>query len=382
MQLISTTDALAQACRRLAGHPYVTVDTEFMREQTFYPELCLIQMASPEEELLVDPLAEGLDLEPFLTLMANHDVLKVFHAARQDLEIIYLKSRALPEPLFDTQVAAMVCGFGDSISFSNLARRLAGVDIDKTSQFTDWSRRPLSQKQLHYALGDVIHLRPIYEKLSAELDRTGRASWLDEEMAGLMSHETYEQHPERAWQRLKLRVKSRKALGVLMEVADWRERAAQTQNVPRSRILKDDAIYDIANQMPETAEELQQLRSIHEGFSRSARGRELVEAVKRGLKRDPKTLPQLERSHPMPPEATAVLELLKVLLKSIAAEHNVAARLIASSEELEEIASKAKPDVPAMKGWRYELFGDAAMKLKAGKLGLVIRDGEVRAEEL
>jgi ribonuclease D len=382
MQLISTTDALAQACRRLAGHPYVTVDTEFMREQTFYPELCLIQMASPEEELLVDPLAEGIDLEPFLRLMADQNVLKVFHAARQDLEIIYLKSRALPEPLFDTQVAAMVCGFGDSVSFSNLARRLAGVDIDKTSQFTDWSRRPLSQKQLHYALGDVIHLRPIFEKLSAELDRTGRASWLDEEMAGLMAHETYEQHPERAWQRLKLRVKNRRALGVLMEVAEWRERAAQTQNVPRGRILKDDAIYDIANQMPETPEELQQLRSIHDGFSRSARGRELVEAVKRGLNRDPKTLPQLERTKPMPPEANAVLELLKVLLKSIAAEHNVAARLIASSEELEEIAASPKPDVPAMKGWRREMFGEAAMKLKAGKLGLVIRGGEVRAEEL
>ncbi len=382
MQLIATTDTLAEACRRFRSHPYVCVDTEFMREQTFYPELCLIQMASPQEELLVDPLAAGLDLTPFLELMADHDVLKVFHAARQDLEIVFLKSGQVPEPLFDTQVAAMVCGFGDSISFSNLAKKLAGVDIDKSSQFTDWSRRPLSEKQLHYALGDVVHLRPIYERLSEQLEHSGRASWLDEEMAGLMAHDTYRQHPEEAWQRLKLRVKNRKALGVLVEVAEWRERSAQTQNVPRGRILKDDAIYDIANQMPETSEQLQQLRSVHDGFSRSARGKELVEAVKRGLKRDAKTLPELERAKPMPPEANAVLELLKVLLKSIAAEHNVAARLIASSDDLEKIAASSKPDVPALHGWRRELFGEAALKLKAGGLGLVVRDGEVHAVEL
>lgn len=382
MQLIASTDTLADACRRFRSQPYVCVDTEFMREQTFYPELCLIQMASPKEELLVDPLAQGIDLTPFLELMADHNVLKVFHAARQDLEIVFLKSGQVPEPLFDTQVAAMVCGFGDSISFSNLAKKLAGVDIDKSSQFTDWSRRPLSDKQLHYAVGDVVHLRPIYEKLAEQLERTGRASWLDEEMAGLMAHETYRQHPEQAWQRLKLRVKNRKALGVLVEVAEWRERSAQTQNVPRSRILKDDAIYDIANQMPETSEQLQQLRSIHDGFSRSARGKELVEAVKRGLKRDAKTLPELERTKPMPPEANAVLELLKVLLKSIAAEHNVASRLIASSDDLEQIAASSKPDVPALHGWRRELFGEAALKLKAGKLGLVVRNGEVHAVEL
>jgi ribonuclease D len=382
MQLITTTDTLAEACRRFRRQPYVAVDTEFMREQTYYPILCLIQMASPEEELLVDPLSDKLDLAPFLELMADHNVLKVFHAARQDLEIVYLKSGQLPEPLFDTQVAAMVCGFGDSISFSNLAKRIAGVDIDKSSQFTDWSRRPLSDKQLHYALGDVVHLRPIYEHLADNLERTGRASWLDEEMAGLMAHETYRQNPGSSWQRLKLRVKSRKALGVLMEVAAWREQAAQTQNVPRSRILKDDAIYDVANQIPETIEQLQQLRSIHDGFSRSARGRELVEAVKRGLDRDTKSLPQLERSKPIPPEANAVLELLKVLLKSVAAEHQVAARVIASSDELEEIAASKKPDVPALNGWRRELFGEAALKLKSGRLGLVIRDGVVHAVEM
>jgi ribonuclease D len=309
-------------------------------------------------------------------------VLKVFHAARQDLEILYLKAGQLPEPLFDTQVAAMVCGFGDSISFSNLAKRLAGIDIDKSSQFTDWSRRPLSEKQIRYALGDVVHLRPIYEKLSDQLERSGRASWLNEEMASLMAHETYRQRPETAWQRLKLRVRNRKALAVLMEIAEWRERAAQTQNVPRSRILKDDGLYEIANQMPETPEELQQLRGIHEGFSRSARGREVVEAVKRGLRRDPKTLPELEHARPISPEATAVLELLKVLLKSIAANHNVAARLIASSEDLEAIAASPKPDIPALKGWRRELFGEAALKLKSGRLGLVIRDGEVHAVEM
>ncbi|MEZ5923575.1 MAG: ribonuclease D [Hyphomicrobiaceae bacterium] len=382
MQLITTTDALAEACRRLRGHSYVAVDTEFMREQTYYPELCLIQLASPVEELLVDPLSERLDLGPFLELMADHNVLKVFHAARQDLEIVYLKSGQLPEPLFDTQVAAMVCGFGDSISFMNLAKKIAGVDIDKSSQFTDWSRRPLSEKQLRYALGDVVHLRPIYERLADDLERSGRAEWLDEEMSGLMAHETYRQHPEEAWQRLKLRVKSRKALGVLMEVAEWRERSAQTQNVPRGRILKDDAIYDIANQMPQSIDQLQQLRSIHDGFSRSQRGREIVEAVKRGLDRDPRTLPQLDRAKPVPPEANAVLELLKVLLKAVAAEHQVAARLIASSEDLEAIAISDKADVAALTGWRRELFGEAALKLKSGRLGLVIRGGQVNAVEV
>jgi ribonuclease D len=382
MHVISTTNELAEVCARLAAGPYVTVDTEFMRESTFYPELCLIQMAGEHDVCLVDPLAPGIELAPFFALMADKRVLKVFHAARQDVEIIVLKSGTVPQPLFDSQIAAMVCGFGDSVSFSTLVKKVTGTDIDKSSQFTDWSKRPLSKKQLTYAAGDVTYLRPIYEHLASELDKSGRSAWLQEEMAELTSPGTYDQKPEMAWQRLKLRVKSRKALGVLMELADWRERAAQSQNVPRSRILKDDAIYDIANQAPQSLEQLGELRTIHSGFSRSARGAEVLDAVKRGLARDPKTVPPLPRGTPVPAEALAILDLLRVLLKAVSAEHGVAAKMIASSEDLEQLALDNDADVHALKGWRRELFGNKALALKNGQLVLGMRDGNVRAIEL
>ncbi len=379
MQVITTTQELASACARLAEQPAVTVDTEFMRESTFYPELCLIQIAGGADELLIDPLADGLDLAPFFKLMADERVLKVFHAARQDLEIIFLKSGVIPKPLFDTQVAAMVCGFGDSVSFSTLVKKVTGTDIDKSSQFTDWKRRPLTEKQLTYALGDVTYLTAIHAHMAAELTRSGRSGWLDEEMAELTSPLTYDQRPELSWQRLKLRVKSRKALGVLMEVAAWRETTAQSQNVPRSRVLKDDAIYDIANQMPQSAEQLSELRTIHNGFARSARGPEVLAAIKRGIGRDPKTLPPMPKNTPVPAETLAVLDLLRVLLKAVAAEHGVAPKMIASSEELEQIALNSEADVHALRGWRHELFGSKALQLKAGQLVLGIRDGSVRA---
>ena len=379
---MTTTNELAGVCGRLAQAPYVTVDTEFVRETTFWPDLCLIQIAGGADECLVDPLAPGIDLKPFFALMANAAVLKVFHAARQDLEIIHLLSRVIPKPIFDTQVAAMVCGFGDSISFSNLVRNIVGTEIDKSSQFTDWRRRPLSAKQLTYALSDVTQLRPVYEHLAAELEKTGRAGWLAEEMTALTDAATYEQHPETAWQRLKLRVKSKKALGVLVEVAAWRERTAQSANVPRGRVLKDEAIYDIANQMPKTAEELGELRTINDGFARSARGQELVAAVKAGLARDPATLPQLERGTSTPVEAQAVLELLKVLLKASAAEHGVAPKMIATTDDLERLAVEGEPDVMALKGWRRELFGGRALALKHGKLALKVRNGAIEAVEI
>ena len=267
--------------------------------------------------MIVDPMAPGLDLKPFWELMANEAVVKVFHAARQDIEIVYARAGLVPHPVFDTQVAAMVCGFGESVSYVNLVKNVTGVDIDKSSRFTDWSRRPLSDKQLEYALGDVTHLRDVYRHLKADIEKADRSDWLNEEMGVLTDPKTYESHPDEAWQRLKLRVKNRKALAVLMELAAWRERLAQSQDVPRSRILRDEALYDIANQAPTSAEQMSQLRTLSEGFSRSARARDIVDAVKRGLERDMKTVPAVSRGAQLSAESSALVELLRVLLEGI-----------------------------------------------------------------
>jgi ribonuclease D len=378
MDVISTTADLHTLCEKLGGSDHVTVDTEFLRETTFWPQLCLIQLAGKDAEAVVDPMAPGLDLAPFYKLMADTRVVKVFHAARQDIEIVFTKTGVVPSPVFDTQVAAMVCGFGESISYVNLVKRISGADIDKSSRFTDWSRRPLSEKQLVYALGDVTHLRDVYASLKKDLDASGRAHWLAEEMSTLTNPDTYDTDPEKAWQRLKLRVKGKKALAVLVELAAWRERLAQAQDVPRGRILRDEALYDIANQMPVTAEALGQLRTLSDGFGRSARAREIIDVVKAGLARDTKTLPKMERSEALSAEATATLELLKVLLKSAAAEHRVAPRMIADSEALELLATENEPDIPVLQGWRRELFGEDALRLKRGELALTLVKGEVR----
>jgi ribonuclease D len=379
MQIVTSTDALTSACQRLATSEYITVDTEFMREQTFWPQLCLIQLAMPDEALIVDPMAKGLDLGPFWELMANESVTKVFHAARQDIEIVYAKTGLVPHPVFDTQIAAMVCGFGESISYVNLVKKVAGADLDKSSRFTDWSRRPLSEKQLSYALADVTHLRDVYLHLKAEIESADRSDWLNEEMQVLTDPNTYAQHPEEAWRRLKLRVKNRKSLAVLMELAAWRERMAQGQNVPRSRILRDESLYDIANQAPTTPEQMSQLRTLSEGFSRSQRAKDIVEAVKRGLDRDPKTVPAIARGQQLSAESTALIDLLRVLLKASAARHRVAPRLIASADDLEKIALEAEPNVAALKGWRRRLFGEDAMRLKRGEIALTLNKGEVVA---
>jgi ribonuclease D len=379
MQMITTTEELSALCETLSRSDYVTVDTEFLREQTFWPLLCLIQLAGPEADALIDPLAPGLDLAPFYKLMADTSTVKVFHAARQDIEIVILKSGVVPAPVFDTQVAAMVCGFGDSISYVNLVKKTTGVDLDKSSRFTDWSRRPLSQKQLDYALADVTHLRDVYTHLHQVLEKTGRTPWLQEEMQILTNPATYDSKPENAWQRLKLRVRNRKSLAILIELAAWRERLAQSLDVPRGRVLRDEALYDIANQIPASAEALGQLRTLSNGFARSQRAKEIIEAVKAGLARDPKTLPQIQRSEALSAEAGATLELLKVLLKAAAAEHGVAPRIIAGSDDLEQLATSNQADILALQGWRRKLFGDAALKLKRGELALTIVDGEVRA---
>ena len=377
MKLITTTPALAEACASLARHDFVAVDTEFMRETTFWPKLCLIQLAGPDEALIVDPLAPDIDLAPFYALMGNEGVVKVFHAARQDIEIVHVQAGIVPHPIFDTQVAAMVCGFGDSISYVNLVKRVTGKELDKTSRFTDWARRPLSQKQLQYALGDVTHLRGIYEHLKADLSKTGRAHWLGEEMATLTDPKTYVTHPEDAWKRLKLKVRNRSGLAVLIELAAWRERQAQAQNVPRNRILRDEALYDIANHAPTDVARLSELRTLSEGFSRSARAREIVDVVKAGLARDPKSVPPLHSGSPNQGDAGATIDLLRVLLKAAAQRHGVAPRLIADSDDLERIALENEPNVPALSGWRRELFGENALRLKRGELALMMSDGEV-----
>jgi ribonuclease D len=379
MRMITTTSELSALCDVLAKSEYVAVDTEFLREQTFWPLLCLIQLAGPEAEAVIDPLSPHIDLTPFYNLMADTSTVKVFHAARQDIEIVFLKSEIVPTPVFDTQVAAMVCGYGDSISYVNLVKKTTGIDLDKSSRFTDWSRRPLSEKQLDYAIADVTHLRDVYVRLKQTLEKTERTPWLQEEMGVLTSPSTYDAKPENAWQRLKLRVKGRKSLAVLIELAAWRERLAQSLDVPRGRVLRDDALYDIANQLPASTEALGQLRTLSDGFARSQRAKEIVDVVKAGLARDPKSLPKIERGEALSAEASATLELLKVLLKAAAAEHGVAPRIIADSDDLEQLATSDEADILALQGWRRTLFGDLALKLKRGELALTLVNGEVRA---
>jgi ribonuclease D len=379
MDLITTTNALSAACSRLSQHPFVTVDTEFLRETTYYPKLCLIQMAGPEaaDAFLIDPLAEDLSLEPFMALMADPNVVKVFHSARQDLEIIWNLGGIVPEPLFDSQVAAMVCGYGDSVSYEQLVNDLAKAKVDKSSRFTDWSRRPLSDAQLTYALSDVTHLVKVYEALIDQLQKNGRLEWLAEEMAILTSPETYQADPENAWRRLAGRLRKPREVAVLMEIAAWREREAQSRDVPRGRILKDDALIDLAVSAPRNVEALGRLRSIPNGFERSRTGADILEAVERGVARDPATVPMPERSRGRG-NTGSIVDLLKVLLKAIAEQEGVAPKIIATVEELEAIAESDAADVPSLHGWRRKLFGEKALALKNGELGLVLERGRVR----
>jgi ribonuclease D len=376
MDLITTTDQLVAACARAAKHPYVTVDTEFLRETTYYPLLCVAQMASPDEAVVIDALAEGIDLAPFFELMADEKVTKVFHAARQDIEIVWNLARKIPHPIVDTQVAAMVLGYGDSISYDQLVQRITGDTLDKSNRFTDWTRRPLSDAQITYALSDVTHLRAVYLRLAEDLEKRGRSSWVEAEMDVLTSPDTYRADPDRAWERLKSRVRKPKELAVLIEVAAWREREAQARDVPRGRVLKDDVIGDIAIQAPTTTERLGHLRSLPKGFERSRWGEQILEAVRRGLERDQKTLPRLERFRPAI-NGAATVELLKVLLRMTAERHGVAAKVIATVDELDRIAADDEADVPAMRGWRRELFGEKALALKHGRLALAVDKGKV-----
>jgi ribonuclease D len=376
MNLITTTADLAAACERMSRHTFVTVDTEFLRETTYYPLLCVAQIATADEAVVIDALAQDISLAPFFELMANESVLKVFHAARQDIEIIWHQAKLIPRPIFDTQVAAMVLGHGDSISYDQLVQRITGDAIDKSNRFTDWSRRPLSAAQVSYAISDVTHLRQVFLSLSEDLRKRGRSDWVGEEMEVLTSPNTYRSEPEAAWERLKTRVRKPKELSVLIEVAAWREREAQSRDVPRGRVLKDEAIGDIATHAPTSMEKLASLRSLPRGFERSKWGSEIVEAVKRGLARDPAQLPKLEKPR-QGVNGSATVELLKVLLRMVSEQHGVAAKVIATVEDLERIALDDRADVPALHGWRREMFGEHAIALKRGRLALAVDKGKV-----
>ena len=376
MSLITDSAVLAETCSRLARHPFVTVDTEFMRETTFWPKVCVIQMASDDEAVAVDALAPDLDLTPFLNLMADPAVVKVFHAARQDIEIIWNQGKLVPTPLFDTQVAAMVCGFGDQISYGELAQSICKVAVDKSSRFTDWSRRPLTEAQIVYALADVTHLRDIYKSLRDKLERSNRLAWLDDEMRSLTTPATYEQDPASAWERHRHRARKPRDLAVLMEIAAWREREAQTRDVPRSRVLKDDAMVEVALAAPRTAEALGNLRAFPRGLERSRGGAELLAAVERGLARDPMTLPKIDRDRRAGGNG-ATVELLKVLLRQVSERHGVAPKMIATVDDLEAISGDDNAPVAALSGWRRDLFGAKALELKHGRLALTIERGRV-----
>jgi ribonuclease D len=381
MTPITDNAALGAFCQKLAQAPFIAVDTEFMRETTYWPKLCLIQAASPTHAAVIDPLAPGLDLEPFLDLMADPAIVKVFHAARQDVEIFHNLGR-IPTPLFDTQVAAMAAGFGDQVAYDALVRQMLKADVDKSSRFTDWSRRPLSENQLTYALGDVTHLARLYPRLRERLERENRLSWVAEEMKALTDPAAYDVDPEKSWRRLKPRKFTPKYLAVFKAVAAWRERTAQARDQPRGRVLKDDAIDEVATQAPTDAEGLNRLRSVPKGFSGSKFGPDLLEAVREAL-RDPEAYaPVVERAPPPAQGQGAVVELLKVLLKARSEDAGVASKLIATVADLEKIAMDDEAQTQALAGWRREVFGADALRLKRGELALVLQGQRVRVLEV
>ena len=382
MHLITKQDELEAVIARLEEQEFVTVDTEFIRETTFWPILCLIQMAAPGITALVDPLAKGIDLAPFYRLMGNERVVKVFHAARQDVEIIHHQGDLIPHPLFDTQVAAMVCGFGDSVSYEQLVQKVTGGRIDKSSRFTDWRRRPLTDKQLEYALADVTHLIEIYRHLVGELERENRAHWLKEEMSVLTTPATYAPDPQDAWKRLKLRVRKPRELAVLQKLAAWRELEARARDVPRQRVLKDDAVYEIAQQAPRDAEALSRLRTIPKGWERSSTAAILLEIVNEALDLPREEMPEMPRHVQLPEGTGAATELLKVLLKLVADKEGVAAKMLASGDDLDRIAAHGEEaNVAALSGWRREVFGEQALKLVRGELGLNFDKRRIRVFE-
>ena len=388
MRIVETNEALAAFLAELAHAPYLALDTEFLRDQTYYPKLCLIQVAanipgSGDIEGIIDPLADGMDLRPFYELIARPDIVKVLHAARQDIEIFFLQGGVLPNPLFDSQITAMVCGFGDAASYETLARKIAKVEIDKSARFTDWSHRPLSKRQLEYALADVTHLRVIYEWMKARLEKTGRFAWVAEEVAALQDPHLYKLDPDQAWKRLKPRTSNKRFLAVLAALAAWREREAQARDIPRGRVLKDEALTEIAAHPPETPEALERIRAVPKGFANSRLGKGLMEAIAAGMTASPpegaiSENKQRRRREPSP----AVVDLLKTLLRLRAEAAGVAPRLIANAEDIERLAAGEDDEVAALHGWRAEVFGNDAIAMRKGDLAIALENGEAVVVEL
>jgi ribonuclease D len=370
MSLLTDNDAVAAFCARQKGAQFVAIDTEFMRERTYWPILCVVQVAGPEEAVAIDALAEGIDLKPLLGLMSDPQTLKVFHAARQDLEIFFQLSGEVPHPIFDTQVAAMVCGFGDAVSYETLVKRLAGASLDKASRFTDWAHRPLTERQTKYALADVVHLRTVYDRLQHLLADNGRAAWFEEEMADLVDPAIYRSEPIEAWRRFRIRGRAdRRFLGVLRALAAWREKAAQQRDLPRGRIMRDEAVLEIATHAPKTIETLARTRSLGKGIAEGKLGREILAAVAEGLA-DPDPPPAIPAKADAPPGIGPLIELLRVLLKQRCEDFQVAQKLVASADDLEAIAADDNAPVRALSGWRRDVFGNDAVALKHGRLAL------------
>jgi ribonuclease D len=367
MTLITDSAALERFIAELDGEPFVTVDTEFMRDRTYWPQLCLVQIGTSRGAAAIDALAEGLDLEPLYRLVADERILKVFHAPRQDLEIFHHLSGRLPRPLFDTQLAAMVLGYGDEVGYEALVRQVAGAHLDKTSRFTDWSRRPLTPKQIDYALGDVVHLRVIYERFRDRLEARGRARWVDEELEALLDPTLYEPAPLEMWRRLKVRTRDPRFLAVLQAVAAWREREAQRRDQPRNRIMRDDVLLDLVANRPRSMAALRELKRVNLD-NRAAEG--LIRAIEAAMALAEADCPRLEPPAKLPKGIGPLVDLLRVLLRLASEEHDVAQRLIATTGDLERIAADDRAAVPALRGWRFEVFGEAALALKRGELAI------------
>ncbi|MDD5586947.1 MAG: ribonuclease D [Alphaproteobacteria bacterium] len=375
--LITTTKELSRFCKSLAGAAFVTVDTEFMRERTYWSRLCLVQLAGPEAAVAVDPLADGIDLAPLYALMADPKILKVFHAARQDVEIFFNATGQVPAPMFDTQVAAMVCGFGEAASYETLAAKLAKAKIDKSSRFTDWCRRPLTERQITYALGDVTHLREVYARLNEQLEKSGRSEWMREEMAVLTNPATYQIDPQEVWKRLRLRSDKPQLRAMVRELAAWRELEAQRLNIPRGRVIKDETLMEIAHHAPATAADLAHTRGLSQGLAEGRQGAEILAAIARAKALPPERDEQEAARQKKPKVSAAVYDLLKVLLKQVSDEQGVAAKLIATSDDLERLAAEDEPDIPVLSGWRRKLFGDMALALKRGEMALAVQGKKV-----
>ncbi len=380
MKIITTTDSLAEFCKHAKSAPFIALDTEFMRERTFYSQLCLIQMATPDDECIIDPMASGIDLSPFLALLADERIEKVMHAARQDMEIFYKLLGKVPAPLFDTQIAAMALGFGENVGYLALVKGRLAVNLDKGARFTDWARRPLSEHQLSYALGDVTHLRDLYPGMVRELNAKNRMTWVREEMSGQMDSQLYDFAPERAWMRLKPRMFKQDYLAAMKAAAAWREREAQRKDVPRGRILKDDGIYVIAQRKPKTVKDLDKLRGIPNGFANRKTAAALIDEVQKALADAASYAPKISRNKQMPPGLGPSVDMLKTLLRLKTEYVDIAPRLIANSSDLTELAAYGhKADIRALKGWRREVFGEDALKMLDGEISLTLQDKKVVA---